>query len=71
MAQNSYRENAVVAQAEADAATLDNVKERCLCSAAAWLAMAERQERVETARAHNRAAPAEPDLTDTLVTTRS
>jgi hypothetical protein len=54
LAQNTFRENAAVAQAQADAATLDNVRDRCLRAAAAWEAMAERQERVERARAQNR-----------------
>ena len=56
MAQNTFRENAAAAQADADAATLDNVRDRCLRAAAAWEAMAERQERVERARAQNRPA---------------
>lgn len=54
MAQNTFRENAAAAQADADAATLDNVRDRCLRAAAAWEAMAERQERVERARAQNK-----------------
>ncbi|HWU72413.1 MAG TPA: hypothetical protein VN137_02950 [Sphingomonas sp.] len=58
MAQNTFRENAAAAQADADAATLDNVRDRCLRAAAAWEAMAERQERVERARAQNRPADA-------------
>jgi len=37
---------------------LDNVRDRCLRAAAAWEAMAERQERVERARAQNRPADA-------------
>lgn len=61
MAQNNFRENAALARAEADAATLDNVRDRCLRAAAAWAAMADRQERVERARAENRPADA---LTD-------
>ena len=51
--QNNFRQNAAIARAEADEATLDNVKERCLRAAAAWIAMAERQERVERARIQN------------------
>ena len=43
---------------QGDAATLDNVRDRCLRAAAAWEAMAERQERVERARAQNRPADA-------------
>lgn len=48
---NNYRENAARARADADAATLDNVRERCLRAEAAWLDMAVRQERVDAARA--------------------
>jgi hypothetical protein len=61
LVQNSFRENAAHARAEADAATLDNVRDRCLRAAAAWAAMAERQERVERARAQNRPVPAEAE----------
>lgn len=49
--QNNYRENAARARADADAATLDNVRDRCLRAEAAWLDMAVRQERVDAARA--------------------
>ncbi|PXA99955.1 hypothetical protein DMC47_00640 [Nostoc sp. 3335mG] len=45
-----YRENAARARADADAATLANVRDRCLRAEAAWLDMATRYERVETAR---------------------
>lgn len=51
MAQVPYREHAARARADADAATLDNVRERCLRAEAAWLEMAERQEGVDRARA--------------------
>lgn len=51
MAQIPYREHAARARADADAATLDNVRERCLRAEAAWLEMAERQENVDRARA--------------------
>jgi hypothetical protein len=47
----NFRANAAKCRADADAATLENVRERCLRAEAAWLDMAERQERVETARA--------------------
>lgn len=47
----SYREHAAQARADAEAATLENVRERCLRAEAAWLAMAERQQRIDTARA--------------------
>lgn len=39
------------ARAEADAATLDNVRDRCLRAEAAWTAMADRAARNETMRA--------------------
>ncbi|HEY0624713.1 hypothetical protein [Sphingomonas sp.] len=51
MAQVPYREHAARARADAEAATLDNVRERCLRAEAAWLEMAERQESVDRARA--------------------
>ncbi len=54
MVQTIFRENAEKARAEADAATLDNVRDRCLRAEAAWIAMAERQERVDKARTDNR-----------------
>jgi hypothetical protein len=52
---HDYRENAAQARRDADAATLDNVRERCLRAEAAWLDMAERQERVAAARAEREA----------------
>lgn len=54
MAQNTYRQLAASARTDADSATLDNVRDRCLRAEAAWIAIAERQERVENARAKNR-----------------
>ena len=51
-----YRDNASKAQADADAATLDNVRDRNLRAAAAWSQMADRQERTDRARAVPRAA---------------
>lgn len=50
MAQISYREQAARARADAEAATLENVRDRCLRAEAAWLAMAARQETVDRAR---------------------
>ncbi len=56
MAQHfTYLDHAAQARADADAATLDNVRERCLRAEAAWLAMAERQHRIDTARAEREA----------------
>jgi hypothetical protein len=46
------------ARAEAEAATLDNVRQRCLRSAAAWEAMAVRAQRMETQRSALAAAKA-------------
>jgi hypothetical protein len=44
------------AQAAADAATLENVRERHLCAAAAWEAMAVRAARTDKSRADKAAA---------------
>ena len=46
-----YREQAIKATADAAAASLDNVRERCLRAAAAWEQMAERIERTDAMRA--------------------
>jgi hypothetical protein len=51
----TYRDNAAKCRADADAATLDNVRDRNLRAEAAWLAMAARQERTDTARAEREA----------------
>jgi len=56
MAGPDYHALAAKARADADAATLENVRERCLRSASAWLAMAERQDIADAARA-SREAP--------------
>lgn len=53
---NVYRDNANRAQADADAATLDNVRDRNLRAARAWEEMADRQERTDLARATREAA---------------
>ena len=45
-----YRARADQARAEADAATLTHVRERCLRSEAAWEALASRAERAEQMR---------------------
>jgi hypothetical protein len=47
----TYLARAAEAQAAAYAATLDNVRDRCLRSAAAWGEMAARAERTERMRA--------------------
>jgi len=46
----TYLFRANQARADADAATLDNVRERCLRAEAAWLEMAARAERTEKMR---------------------
>ncbi|MFW2852119.1 hypothetical protein ACM61V_09335 [Sphingomonas sp. TX0543] len=45
-----YREQAAQQQAAADAATLDNVRERCQRASNAWAALAARSERAENSR---------------------
>ena len=46
-----YRARAEECRAQADQTTLQNVRERCLRAAAAWMAMAERGERADAMRA--------------------
>ena len=46
-----YLQRAEQARAEADEATLGNVRERCLRAAAAWMEMADRADRTEKMRA--------------------
>ncbi|HEY0150027.1 MAG TPA: hypothetical protein VGB70_13625 [Allosphingosinicella sp.] len=46
-----YAARAAEARADADAATLDNVRERCLRAADAWEAMAARAHRGDVLRA--------------------
>jgi hypothetical protein len=62
VAQLSYREHAAQAHADAESATLDMVRDRCLRAEAAWVAMAERQERVDKLRAEREGVPAGPAL---------
>lgn len=50
MANPDYRALAAKAHAEADDALLDNVRDRCLRSEAAFLAMAQRQDLAERNR---------------------
>ena len=52
---DTYLRRAEEALADANAATLDNVRQRCLRAEAAWRAMAERAERSERMRADERA----------------
>ena len=56
-----YRERAADCGREAEAATLDNVRERCLRAQAAWLAMANRIGRSEAFRAQAAATKAAPE----------
>jgi len=58
-----FQARAAQARAEADAATLDHVRERCLRSEAAWAALAnkaERSERFREAEALRKAEAADP-----------
>lgn len=53
-----YLLRAEQARAEADEATLDNVRDRCLRAEAAWMEMASRAARTEKMRADQLAAKA-------------
>ncbi|CAN5152975.1 hypothetical protein BH09PSE3_BH09PSE3_17760 [soil metagenome] len=53
-----YRDQAVRSHAEADAATLGNVRERCTRAALAWEEMADRISRTDAMRAEREAATA-------------
>lgn len=55
MANPDYRTLAAQARTDADAAKLDNVRDRCLRSEAAFLAMAKRQELGDRNRARREA----------------
>lgn len=55
---NLYRARAEQCRAEADAATLANVRERCLRAESAWIAMAERGERTDAMRLSREPKPA-------------
>ena len=54
-----YLARAAQARAEADAATLDHVRERCRRSEAAWQQLADRAERSEQMKAAEAARKAE------------
>jgi hypothetical protein len=58
-----YLARAEQARAEAEVATLDHVRERCLRSEAAWTAMAERAERSEKMKVAEALRKAESGLT--------
>ena len=53
-----YLARAAEARADADAGTLDNVRDRCLRSEAAWAEMAARAGRTDKMRAKTEAAKA-------------
>lgn len=53
-----YLARAEQARADADAATLDNVRDRCLRSEAAWTQLAERAAKTEQLRVAHEAAKA-------------
>jgi hypothetical protein len=53
-----YRARALDARNDADAATLDNVRDRCLRAAAAWEGMADRAARTDKMRAKQEAEKA-------------
>lgn len=55
----ALRAHAAKARADAADTTLDNVRQRCLRAEAAWLAMADRIERTESARLRREAEKAE------------
>jgi hypothetical protein len=52
------------ARSEATAATLDNVRDRCLRAATAWDAMAARARKTEVLRAKNEAEKAAAEAAD-------
>ena len=53
-----YRTRAAEARADAEAARLDNVRDRCLRSAEAWESMADRASRTERLRLETEARKA-------------
>ena len=57
-----YRLQAAYQQADAEAATLTNVRQRCERAAYAWTQMAERVERTDALRVEQRAAAALKDV---------
>ncbi len=58
----TFLARAAEARADAEAATLENVRERCLRAEAAWTEMAARAQRTETMRANlEQAKAAGPD----------
>lgn len=62
-----YQDQATRAEAEAAAATLDNVRDRCERSAAAWNQMADRARRTDAMRAEREGAKTPAALPADLV----
>ncbi len=60
MSEEYYRARAAEARAEAEAAALPRVRERCLRSEAVWLEMAERVADTEERRRSRHEVPATP-----------
>jgi hypothetical protein len=58
-----FRARAAQANADAEAATLDHVRERCRRSQAAWMALADKAEQSERMRAQEQIRKAEAGLT--------
>ena len=54
----TFLARAAEARADAETATLDNVRDRCLRAEAAWMVMADRARRTERLRAEQIAAKA-------------
>jgi len=63
-----YLDRAEEARSDAEAATLDNVRDRCLRSEAAWKEMAARARRTDAMRAKTEAAKAAAALEAELPT---
>lgn len=61
-----YEDQATRAGAEAAAATLDNVRDRCERSAAAWTQMADRARRTDAMRAEREGAKSPAELAPEL-----
>ncbi|HEX8192194.1 MAG TPA: hypothetical protein VF552_04775 [Allosphingosinicella sp.] len=59
-----YRARAADARADAEAASLDNVRDRCLRAAAAWEVMADRASRTGKMRERQEAEKAERQLVE-------
>lgn len=67
----TYLARAAQAREQAEAATLDNVRERCLRSEHAWMLMADRAERTEVMRATLLAAKASAENSSANTTNKN